>query len=324
MMQAWFARQYGGTEVLRLEQAPIPVLKPDEVLVRILATTVNSGDVRMRSCDFPPGTKLMGRLAMGWNGPRQPVLGTEFAGVVETVGEGVTRFQKGDAVYAFSGFRMGAHAQYAVMAETGPLALLPDGLDFHQAAALCFGGTTALHYLRQAGLKPGDDILVLGASGAVGLALVQLARHQGARVTASTSAGNAELVLQYGADRVIDYRSTDIAALPDRFDIIADAVGATHFADAQNLLRPSGRYLAIAGALREMLGSMRKGKQGRRMIAGPAAERVEDVVELGRLAAAGLYRPHIDRVFDWSQLPAAHAYVGTGRKRGSVVIEVAH
>lgn len=322
-MQAWFARHYGGTEVLRLEQAPIPAIKPDQILIRILATTVNSGDVRVRGCNFPPGTRLMGRLALGWNGPRQPILGTEFAGVVDSVGSGVTRFQKGDAVYAFSGLTMRAHAQYAVIAETGPVALLPAGLDFHEASALCFGGTTALHYLRQAGLKPGDDILVLGASGAVGLALVQLAKHQGARITASTSAGNAELVLRHGADRVIDYHSTDIASLPDRFDIIADAVGATHFADAQNLLRPEGRYLAIAGALKEMLGAMRKGREGRRMIAGPAAERAEDVIELGRLAAAGLYRPHIDRVFDWSQLPAAHAYVETGRKRGSVVVSVA-
>ncbi|ODT70603.1 MAG: hypothetical protein ABS75_12065 [Pelagibacterium sp. SCN 63-23] len=321
-MQAWFARHYGGPEVLRLEQAPVPAIKPDQILVRILATTVNSGDVRVRGCDFPAGTKLMGRLALGWNGPRQPILGTEYAGVIESIGSGVTRFHKGDAVYAFSGLTMRAHAQYAAIAENGPVALLPAGLDFHQASALCFGGTTALHYLRQAGLKPGDDILVLGASGAVGLALVQLAKHQGARITASTSAGNAELVFRHGADRVIDYHSTDIAGLTDRFDIIADAVGATNFADAQNLLRPDGRYLAIAGALKEMLGAMRKGREGRRMIAGPAAERAEDVIELGRLAAAGHYRPHIDKVFDWSELPAAHAYVETGRKRGSVVVSV--
>ncbi len=322
-MQAWFARQYGGPEVLRLEQAPVPVPKPDQVLVRIHATTVNSGDVRVRGFDLPAGMKLVGRLALGWNGPRQPIMGTEFAGVVEATGAGVTRFRKGDAVYAFPGGRMGAHAQYAVMAETGPIAPLPSGLDFKQAAALCFGGTTALSFLGRAGLAAGQSVLVLGASGAVGLSLVQLARLQGASITATTSAPNAELVLSNGADRVIDYHATDIATLPDRFDIIADAVGATNFARAQSLLRPNGRYLAIAGALAEMLGSMRKGCEGRRMIAGPAAERVADIVELGRLAEAGLYSPHIDKVFAWSEMPAAHAYVETGRKRGSAVVEVA-
>ncbi len=322
-MKAWFARHYGGPEVLRLEEVPMPAPKPGEVLVRIHATTVNSGDVRIRGCNFPPGMKFLGRLALGWNGPRQPILGTEFAGVIEAVGQGVTRFSKGDAVYAFVGMKQQAHAEYALVAETGPIAHLPQGLDFHRAAALCFSGTTALHYLRQAGLQPGQTMLVLGASGAVGSALVQLGRHQGATVTATTSTGNLDLVSSFGANKVIDYKVTDVAALPDRFDIIADAVGAMNFATALRLLKPNGRYLAIAGAMAEMLGSLRKGPEGRRMIAGPASERVEDVVELGRLAAAGIYRPHIDRVYLFADMPKAHAHVDSGRKRGSVVVAVA-
>lgn len=322
-MKAWFARHYGGPEVLRLEEAPRPTPKPGEVLVRVHATTVNSGDVRVRGCDFPKGMKLLGRLALGWNGPRQPVLGTELAGVVEAVGEGVTRFRRGEAIYAFPGIKMGGHAEYVVVPETGPMAHLPEGLDFHEAAALCFGGTTALHYLRQAALKPGETMLVLGGSGAVGMALVQLGKHLGAVVSASTSTGNLDLVKGLGADRVIDYTATDIAGLADRFDVIADSVEAMDFATAQKLLKPQGRYLAIAGTMKEMLGSLRKGNQGQRMIAGPAAERVEDIAELGRLAAAGHYRPHIDRVFPFAEMPAAHAHVDTGRKRGSVVIAVA-
>lgn len=322
-MKAWFARQYGGPEVLRLEEAPTPTPRPGEVLVRVHATTVNSGDVRIRGCNFPPGMKLLGRLALGWSRPRQPILGTEFSGVVEAVGEGVSRFSRGDVVYAFVGMKQQAHAEYAVVAETGPIAHLPQGLDFHQAAALSFGGTTALHYLRQAALQRGDTMLVLGASGAVGTALVQLGRHQGAEVTATTSTGNVDLVSSLGANRVIDYKVTDIAALPDRFDIIADTVGAMNFATAQKLLKPRGRYLAISGAMAEMLGSLRPGPEGKRMIAGPASEKAEDVVELGRLAAAGHYRPHIDKVFDFADIPAAHAYVDTGRKRGSVVVAVA-
>ena len=322
-MKAWFARQYGGPEVLRLEEVPMPAPKPGEVLVRVHAATVNSGDVRIRGCNFPPGMKFLGRLALGWSRPRQPVLGTEFSGVVEAVGQGVTRFSRGDAVYAFVGMKQQAHAEYAVIAETGAIAHLPQGLDFHQAAALCFGGTTALHYLRRAGLKRGETMLVLGASGAVGSTLVQLGRHQGADVTATTSTGNIDLVSGFGAARVIDYTVTDIAALPDRFDIVADAVGAMDFATAQRLLKPNGRYLAIAGAMAEMLGSLRSGPDGKRMLAGPASERVDDVVELGRLAAAGIYRPHIDRVYAFAEMPIAHAHVDTGRKRGSVVIAVA-
>lgn len=321
-MKAWFARQYGGPEVLRLEEVPMPAPKPGEVLVRVHATTVNSGDVRIRGCDFPPGMKLLGRLALGWNRPRQPILGTEFSGVIEAVGQGVTRFSRGDAVYAFVGMKQQAHAEYAVVAETGPIAHLPQGLDFHQAAALCFSGTTALHYLRRAGLQRGQSMLVLGASGAVGSALLQLGRHWGAEVTATTSTGNLDLVSSFGANRVIDYTVTDIAALPDRFDIVADAVGAMDFATAQKLLKPNGRYLAIAGAMVEMLGSLRPGPEGKRMLAGPASERVEDVVELGRLAAAGIFRPHIDRVYPFADMPKAHAYVDTGRKRGSAVIAV--
>ena len=322
-MKAWFARHYGGPEVLRLEEVPMPAPKRGEILVRVHATTVNSGDVRIRGCNFPPGMKFLGRLALGWNRPRQPILGTEFSGVIEAVGQGVTRFSRGDAVYAFVGMKQQAHAEYAVIPETGAIAHLPQGLDFHQAAALCFSGTTALHYLRQAGLQRGQSMLVLGASGAVGSALVQLGRHQGALVTATTSTGNLDLVSSFGAAKVIDYKVTDIATLPDRFDIIADTVGAMNFATAQKLLKPNGHYLAIAGALVEMLGSLRPGPDGKRMLAGPASERVEDVVELGRLAAAGIYRPHIDRVYPFAEMPAAHAYVDTGRKRGSVVIAVA-
>lgn len=322
-MKAWFARRYGGPEILRLEETPTPVPDSGQVLVRIHATTVNSGDVRIRGCAFPPGMKLLGRLALGWNGPRQPILGTEFSGVVEAVGQGVTRFAPGDAVYAFAGMKQGAHAQYALMPETGAIAHLPEGFDFHAAAALSFGGTTALHYLRKCEARSGETMLVLGGSGAVGMAMIQLARHLGLGITATTSAGNMPLVAALGPGRIIDYRSTDVARLSDRFDIIADCVGAMDFATAQPLLKPNGRYLAIAGAMKEMLASLRPAPDGKRMLSGPAAERAEDVVELGRLAAAGHYRPHVDRVFSFADLPAAHAYVETGRKRGSVVVAVA-
>ncbi len=319
-MKAWTARRYGGPDVLRLEDLPRPEPKAGEVLVRIRATTVNSADRRIRACDLPPGMNFLGRLALGWNGPRNVVLGTEYAGVVEAVGQGVTRFRPDDAVFAFPGGGMGTHAEYAVMSETGRIAPLPQGLDFPTAAALSFGGTTALHFLRVAALQPGETILVLGGSGAVGLAMVQIAAHRGARVAATTSAANIDLVRAAGASKVIDYHATDLATLSERFDIIADTVAATDFPSAQPLLKPNGRYLAIAGGMREMLASLRGGPDGKRMIVGPASERIEDMAELSRLATLGAYRPHIEKVYAFPDLPRAHAHADTGRKRGSVVV----
>lgn len=321
-MKVWTARRYGGPDVLRLEDLPRPEPKAGEVLVRIRATTVNSADRRIRACDLPPGMNFLGRLALGWNGPRNFVLGTEYAGAVEAVGQGVTRFRPGDAVFAFPGGSMGAHAEYAVIPEAGRILKVPDRLDLHTAAALGFGGTTALHFLRAASVEPGDAMFVLGGSGAVGLALIQIAAHRGALVTATTSAANADLVRAAGAATVIDYHATGIATLPDRFDIIADTVAAMDFATAQPLLKPDGRYLAIAGGMREMLGSLIKGRDGKRMLVGPASERVEDLAELAQLAVAGHYRPHIDKVYAFADLPLAHAHVDTGRKRGSVVVTV--
>ncbi|WP_375598215.1 NAD(P)-dependent alcohol dehydrogenase [Devosia sp. Naph2] len=322
-MKAWFARDYGGPEVLRLEDVGKPVPKPGEILVKVHATTVNSGDRRIRACDFPPGMKTLGRLALGWNRPRQPILGTELAGKVETVGQGVTRFSPGEAVYAFPGGRMGTHAEYVLIKETGPVAHLPEGVDMLTGAALCFGGTTALTYLRRGDVREGQSMLVLGGAGAVGSAMVQLGKLAGAHVTATTSAGNLDLVRTHGADTVIDYHSTDVSRHNAVFDVIADTVEAMDFARAQKLLKPGGRYLAIAGTLKEMLGSLRKGPEGKRMIAGPADERLEDIVELGRLAALGQYRPHIDKVYAFTDMPAAHAHADTGHKRGSVVVQVA-
>ncbi|SMQ59519.1 NADPH:quinone reductase [Devosia lucknowensis] len=320
-MKAWFARRYGGPDVLCLEDMAMPAPGPGQVLVRIHATTVNSGDVRIRGCNFPPGMKTLGRLALGWNGPRRPVLGTELSGMIEAVGSGVVGFAPGDAVYAFPGMRQGAHAQYIVLPETGAIAHLPAGLDVHTAAALCFSGTTALHYLGKADVRPGQTMLVLGGSGAVGMALIQLARHQGIAVTATTSAPNLPLVQSLGATP-INYRSVDLARLGQRFDVVADTVAASDFATAQTLLNPGGRYLAIAGGIREMLQSLRPGARGTRMIAGPAAESRDAVIALGRLASEGHFRPHIERVFPFAELPAAHAHVDSGRKRGSVVVSV--
>lgn len=308
---------YGGPEVIELQSRPIPVPREDEVLVKIAATTVNSGDARMRALRVPKGLKTVMRLAMGITRPRRPVFGTELSGTVVAVGRAVTGFKLGDDVIAFAGMGMGCHAQFKVISEKGALAHKPPLLSHRQAAALCFGGTTAMDYLRKANLKPGERILVIGASGTVGSAIVQLARLRDAVITAVTSTGNIDTMRGLGADEVIDYRTEDYTQARNRWDVIADTVGVTHFRTMIGALTPGGRYLAIAGGVGDMLA---RGRDGKSTIAGPAAERPEDVLALARLAEEGKFVPLIDSVYPLEEIAAAHARVDTGHKRGSVVV----
>ena len=323
-MKAYVCRRYGGPEVVQLEDVPKPAPGDDDVLVRIHATTVTAGDWRVRSLEVPKGLGPIARLALGLRRPRQPILGTELAGVVESVGKDVTRFKPGDAVLAFPGGKMGSHAQYRAMPEDGPVVRKPANLSFEEAASLPFGGTTALHYLRKAGIRTGDEILVIGASGNVGTALVQLAKHFGARVTGVTSTPNLDLVTSLGADRVIDYTREDFTQGGRTYDVIADTVGATGYARCKRALKDKGRLLAIAGGLPDMLAAAWVPlTSGNKVIAGPAKERPEDVQRLADLAEAGALKPVIDRRYGFAQMRDAHAYVETRRKRGSVVVIVA-
>ena len=322
-MKAYVCRSYGGPEVLELKDVPKPAPKDHEVLVKIYATTVTAADWRVRTLDVPQGFGLLARLALGITRPRQPILGTELAGVVETVGKDVTRFRPGDAVFAFPGGKMGCHAQFCVVAEDGPITLKPDNLTFGEAASLSFGGSTALHFLRKAGVKAGDKVLVIGASGGVGTALVQLAKHFGAEVTGVTSTTNLELVASLGADKVIDYTKEDFTGDTATYDIIADAAGATTFAKCKGALKNKGRLLAIAGGLPDMLSALWAPiTSGKSVIFGPAEERPEDLQQLADLAKSGALRPVIDRYYDFAHMREAHAYVETRRKRGSVVVTV--
>lgn len=324
-MKAYVCRRYGGPEVLDLKDVQKPTPKDREVLVKIHATTVTSGDWRVRTLNVPKGFGLIARLAIGITRPRQPILGTELAGVIETVGKDVTRFQPGDAVFAFPGAKMGCHAQYRAVAEDGPVALKPANLSFEEAASLSFGGSTALHFLRKADIKAGEKVLVVGASGGVGTALVQLAKHFGAEVTGVTSTTNLELVVSLGADRVIDYTKENFTKSRKTYDIIADTVGETSFARCKHVLRDKGRLLVIAGGLPDMLSALWAPiTSSMKVVAGPAEERPEDMRQLAELAKAGVLRPVIDRRYDFAQMAEAHAYVETRRKRGSVVVSVGH
>lgn len=319
MMSAWECRRYGGPERLVLTSRPVPQPRADEVLVRVHATTVSSGDARVRALRLPRGLKLFARPFLGWWGPRQPILGTEFSGTLCAVGERVTAWRVGDAVVGFPGIKMGCHAEYRVMSPSLPLITKPVALSFVEAAALCFGGTTAIHFLRRAALLRGEHVLVIGAAGAVGSALVQLARHFGAHVTAVVGPTNVELARSLGAHDVIDYQREDYMRGAARFDIIADTVGATAFARCAPLLREHGRFLAIAADLPAMLARPIGTK---RSLSGTAPERAADIQELGRLAAECVLRPVIDEVFPFDRLPAAHARADSGHKRGSAVVQL--
>lgn len=324
VMQAWVCRRYGGPEVVELAEVAKPVPTDDEVLVRIHATTVSSGDWRVRTLDVPRGFGLMARLALGITRLRQPILGTELAGTIERVGRNVTRFKPGDAVVAFPGVRMGCHAQYRTVAEDGPIALKPANLSFDEAATLSFGGSTAMHFLRRAGLRSGETILVIGASGAVGVALVQLAGLAGAQVTAVASKANLAFVAALGAAHVIDYTERDVLRETTTYDVIADTTGAHSYSRCRHILKKGGRLLAIAGGVPDLLAVAWAPLIGsHKVIAGPSPEPPEDVRELARLAQAGQIRAVIGRTYEFSQMQEAHAFVETRRKRGSVVVHVA-
>jgi NADPH:quinone reductase-like Zn-dependent oxidoreductase len=320
-MRAAVYTRYGPPEVVRITDVPKPVPLPDEVLVRVHATTVTSADRRMRSLDMPRGFGLLSRAFVGVTGPRKRVLGTELSGVVEAVGDGVTGFSAGDPVLAFCGARMGCHAEYRCVPADGPIAAKPANLSHGEAASLSFGGTTALDFFRRGKLRAGERVLVNGASGGVGTAAVQLARYFGAEVTGICSAANAELVLSLGAARVIDYTVEDFPRNGETYDVIVDTVGNAPFSRSRGSLAEGGRLLMVLGSLGEILASPWAALTGsRRIVAGPAAERPEDVRFLAGLAASGAFRAVIDRDFPLERIVDAHRYVDTGRKRGSVIV----
>jgi NADPH:quinone reductase-like Zn-dependent oxidoreductase len=322
-MRAAMCRAYGPPDVVRIEQVERPEPKADEMLIRIRATTVSSGDWRVRSLTVPKGMGMMVRAVFGLTRPRNPILGTELAGEIESVGAAVTTFKVGDAVVGYPSFPNGCHAEYRTMRQTDRIVRKPDGLSFEQAAAMCFGGATALDFLRdRAKLQADERLLVIGASGALGSAAVQLAKHTGARVTGVCSTANVELVRSLGTDRVIDYTREDYRHDGETYDVIFDAVGETSFRTDETLLKPGGRLLLLAAGLPEMFEAIGGKRDGKRVFAGPAKETLDHLTVLADLAESGAYRPVIDQVFPLERIAEAHARVETGRKRGSVVVTI--
>ena len=315
--------RYGSPDVLRFAEIPRPKPKRDELLIRVLASTITSGDRRVRSMDMPKGFHTLGRLALGWRGPRNPVLGATFAGTVEAVGQRANGFAPGDAVFGISGFRMGGHAEYMCVSAKGAVAHKPEHLSFEEAAANPFGGGTALCFLRRTGLLSGETILINGASGNVGMAAVQLACDMGGAVTGVCSAAHIDQVRSLGATRAINYQQEDFTASGQRFDVVFD-VACNHTEErCLSVLNPGGRLIRLQAGLPEMLRAMLLPRRsGRRVIAGNAEERADDLKHLADLVRLGRYRPVIAREFPFGQAIEAHRYADRPSDGGSVVLKM--
>lgn len=308
-MKAVTYTNYGPPEVLHLKEIAKPEPRDNEVLVKVHATTVTIGDCRMRSFTVPPQQWLFARLYLGMFRPRRHILGLELAGQIEATGKNVTRFKPGDPVFA-STFEanFGGYAEYKCFPEDGLLAAKPVNLSFGEAAASVGGGVTALRCLRRANLQPGQNILVYGASGAVGTNAVQLARNLfGADVTAVCSAANLELVQSLGASRVMDYAREDFTQQGKIYDVVFDAVAKIPPAQARKALKSNGVYLNVH----------------RTSHAQRNTTSLQDLHTIKELLEAGKFKPVIDRVYPLEHIAMAHRYVDQGRKKGNVVITVA-
>jgi NADPH:quinone reductase-like Zn-dependent oxidoreductase len=318
-MKAIIYEQYGAPEVLRLKEMETPAPGDSEVLVRIYATSVTSGDVRLRKAD-PFAVRFM----FGLFRPKNPILGVVFAGEIEAAGKEVQQFKEGDLVYGTTGMNFGAYAEYICVGEKAVLVVKPTTLNFKEAASIPFGATTALHFLRKAKTKKGQKVLIYGASGAVGTAAVQIAKYFGAEVTAVCSTTNVSLVKALGADRVIDYKKDDFSKGLETYDIIFDAVGKSPFSGCIKSLNSKGSYLRVvhmspAAIVKGLLVNMTSSKK---VIGGGITETQDDLLFLNHLIEGGHLKPVIDRTYTLDQMVEAHSYVEQGHKKGNVVVTI--
>ncbi len=321
-MRAVVQSSYGSSDVLQLREVSRPVPQPGEVLIRVRTASLTPSDSAFRQ-----GNPFLIRLMYGLRRPRFAVGGVEFAGDVVEAGAGVTRFQPGDAVFGLSADHFGAHGEYLTLPEGKPFVHKPAAMSYDDAISIADGPATALIFLRDAAkVRPGQRVLINGASGAVGAAGVQLAKYYGAEVTAVCSARNAEMVRQLGADHVIDYTRQDFTQLGQTWDVIFDAVGKRSYRQCRHALTPRGVYLNTVpslGILLAMLGTTIGGGRKAKFVTAGLMQKQDNLTFLAGLYEAGQLRAVIDRAYPLAALPEAHRYVDTNRKTGSVVIQVA-
>jgi NADPH:quinone reductase-like Zn-dependent oxidoreductase len=308
-MKAIICTKYGSPDVLQLQEVEKPGPKNNEVLIKIFATAVHSGDCRMRSLNLDGisfSQRVLARLILGVTKPRNPILGLWLAGEIETAGNKVKKFKKGDRVYARTpDMRFGGYTEYICLPENSFIALKPANITYAEAMAVPFGGLSALYFLRKGKIRSGQKVLIYGASGAVGTSTLQLARYYGAEVTGVCSTGNLEWVKSLGADAVIDYTKEDFTKCSELFDLIFDAVGKISHSTCKKILKPEGNYVSVVAS-------------------GHAKMELEDLVFLTKLVEAGKLKPVIDKCYPLEQMAEAHRYVDQGHKKGNVVITVEH
>ena len=300
-MKAILCTKYGTPEGLQLKEAEKPVPRDNQALVKVFATTVTSGDAKLQHLSLP--LRIVFRVMGAGGVSRNSIPGHELAGEIEAVGRNVERFRVGEQVFASTGLKGGAHAEYVCLPEDAMMALKPDNLAYEEAAAVPIGGNTALYLLRQADIQSGQRALIYGASGSVGTYAVQLAKHFGAEVTGVCSTTNLELVRSLGAAHAIDYTKQDFTGSGETYDLIFDAVGKLSPSRSKAALKKDGLFLSVSS---------------------PTSEEIDNLLLLRELIEAGELRPVIDRRYPLHQIVEAHRYVNGGHKRGNVVITVRH
>lgn len=324
-MKAATYKEYGPPEVLEIKDVDKPTPKDNDILVKAKYANVTAADSRIRSSNIPKGFWLPMRLFFGLFRPRQQILGSGFSGVVEQVGDNVKDFEVGQEVFGTTGTNFGAYAEYLTIAQDKSVTKKPSGISHQQAAALSFGGNTALCFLRdKAKLQQGQSVLINGASGSVGTSAVQIAKHYGAHVTAITSTSNIELVESIGADEVIDYKKDDVLGTSEKYDIIFDVVGNIEFEKWLPLLKENGKLLLAVASLPDMLKAAIKSikLKDKSIISGDARDNKKDLGFLAKLAVESSILPVIDREYELEDIVEAHKLVDSGRKKGNIVIKI--
>ncbi|OLE83223.1 MAG: NAD(P)-dependent alcohol dehydrogenase [Crenarchaeota archaeon 13_1_20CM_2_51_8] len=322
-MKAIVCTRYGPPEVLQLRDVEKPIPKDNEVLIRVHAATVTKGDCELRSLELPLLWKLFLRIGFGIRAPRKKILGQELAGEIESVGSAVTLFKKGDQVFANTGLRLGAYAEYDCLPEKGLVAIKPANMSYEEAAAVPVGGLHALQYLRKANVQTGHKVLINGAGGSIGTVAVQLAKYYGAEVTGVDSIEKLDTLSSIGADHAIDYTREDFTENGEKYDVIFDTVGKSPYSRSIRSLKEKGIYLLGNPGLSQMIRAPWTSRRSSKKVIGRMEPyRTEDLTFLKELIEAGEIRSVIDRRYPLEETIEAHRYVDTGQKRGDVVITV--